>query len=319
MGFLVDLASVLGCVLPTGGGVYASAPLTSGMRFLQAGSESSTLELESARKRARDKNVAAARHLAAMLRAVHGTRVIDPSSFPHFTGWTQDHYYLLWGEVIRRHTECAVFIDDWEYSKGCTYEYAVAVASGVQAYSARLNSLSTDEAVDRIRAAIREIERFGRDSAFFRERLDDVRLRRFPVLNVGEPPCSEYSRPHVCASMVGCVVRPKGAVMFCPATLRLSPNRWWGQGIGLIGLPADTGFVLPPAFQPLGWAEAEVLDLWREVLNVYCCGLVVGDEWSKNELCTMLVNAALAAKVRVVDKSGVPADLTLIHPSDKKS
>jgi hypothetical protein len=80
--------------------------------------------------------------------------VIDPTALPDLDGWTQEDYYLLWGRVIERYASTVVFLDDWQYSNGCVYEFLVAQRCNARSVDERLNLLTLPDGLDLIQKAI---------------------------------------------------------------------------------------------------------------------------------------------------------------------
>jgi hypothetical protein len=139
--------------------MYVSAPLTSGrqvnairLRFELPSTEPlprhHLLEYVIAPNRER------ARAVVRRLRAEFSVPVIDPTALPDLEDWTQEDYYLLWGRVIERYAGTVVFLDDWEFSNGCVYEFLVAARCNARALDERLHPLTLPDGLDRIQKAI---------------------------------------------------------------------------------------------------------------------------------------------------------------------
>jgi len=52
--------------------------------------------------------------------------IIDPASFEH-PFWTQNEYIYYWCSIITRYVKRIVFMDGWQYSKGCCFEYILGL------------------------------------------------------------------------------------------------------------------------------------------------------------------------------------------------
>lgn len=139
--------------LATTQATYVSAPITSGWRFLtwyrEKGRE---LKNQSAYKDAHAIEVIAAncQHVsdtvAQLKRREHPRLVLDPTSFD-FPGWTQADYHCFWGKVIQRFVDRTIFLDGWEASVGCVYEFSVTVRAGILAYDERDKLITPVEAL----------------------------------------------------------------------------------------------------------------------------------------------------------------------------
>jgi hypothetical protein len=57
--------------------------------------------------------------------------VIDPSRLADVPGWEQADYHAFWTKVIDQHADKVIFLDGWQYSDGCTIEFAKAVQLGL--------------------------------------------------------------------------------------------------------------------------------------------------------------------------------------------
>lgn len=73
--------------------------------------------------------------------------VISPTALPDVAGWTQADYRFFWGRVIEEYAERVVFLDGWENSSGCAYEYLCAVRFCTTTLDERLKRLPPQEAV----------------------------------------------------------------------------------------------------------------------------------------------------------------------------
>ena len=78
MSMVLDMASVLNCALPSGSGIYASAPITSGRRRSSALNNLSVSDTD-IKRLVIEPNISAAREFVEELQRIHGPRVIDPT------------------------------------------------------------------------------------------------------------------------------------------------------------------------------------------------------------------------------------------------
>jgi hypothetical protein len=160
---LLPAINALASVIDGRSATYVSAPLTTGKRFLNTSSNSDAqsfgndlldhLHVKSNRE--------AARVVVASSRRISCHVVIDPTVFEDVPGWTQDDYRTLWGQVIERFASRVVFVDGWQYSSGCSYEFLVAQRTGAHCLDERMQDLSPVEGLALIRQAIAEYHRVG--------------------------------------------------------------------------------------------------------------------------------------------------------------
>jgi hypothetical protein len=178
----VEMAfSGLDCVLNYEKAIYASAELTSGRRLYDAlrkfhvkgstdlkqlkGKEWYTANIW-------DSNVKSAQDFAACVREKLGgkTLVITPAPFSA-PGWTQPEYLAFWEQLLRTRISSSWFKSDWQYSNGCTFEFAVSVDAGLPTFDHKGNSLSLRQGTQLIEAAIRDLNSSGFDTTKLQENL----------------------------------------------------------------------------------------------------------------------------------------------------
>src|SRR5207244_3738338 len=123
-------------------------------------------------------NVGAAVAFAHELRARLGGAefVISPAAFAA-PNWPQAAYLAFWEKVIRTRVKAVYFNDDWEYSNGCAYEFAVAHDAGLSTMDREGRALSGQEAVEKIGRAVRELEGQGLEANAIRSSLDLITRR----------------------------------------------------------------------------------------------------------------------------------------------
>jgi hypothetical protein len=63
----------------------------------------------------------------------------------------------LWITIIERFANSVVFVDDWQYSVGCTKEFEAALRLTLPILDQRLHPLSYNEALQLLRAAVTEV------------------------------------------------------------------------------------------------------------------------------------------------------------------
>jgi hypothetical protein len=163
--------SALDCILLGRKGVYASSELTSGRRAHRLQRDHGLPNLSTLRDHLGQEryetllwnpNVAAAAAFADELRKRLGDveLLISPAPFTA-SGWTQAAYLAFWEKVIRTRVKAVYFNDDWEYSNGCVYEFAVANDAQLPTFDRKGVHLSLQQGIDRIAVAIRVMEGDG--------------------------------------------------------------------------------------------------------------------------------------------------------------
>lgn len=122
--------------------VYVSTPITTGHDYLiwLAENPDRTGAAAAAHQRSTVRsNLARAEPLVAAVRAAAlGAQVIDPTQLKSIPTWAQADYHRYWAEVIERAVSRVVFADGWQYSIGCTVEFAVATMHDLPLFDARL-------------------------------------------------------------------------------------------------------------------------------------------------------------------------------------
>lgn len=175
--------SAMDCLLNGEKGVYASSELTTGVRayaLLSQNGLRATGELaDPHRSRLLETNAEAAGAFAARLREHFAGRevVITPAPFLA-PGWTQAEYLAFWEELIRTRVKAVYFNEGWEYSNGCTFEFAVSREAGVETFDARLQPLSPAAAIATVEHAVAELAARGFDTARLRINLARIQASR---------------------------------------------------------------------------------------------------------------------------------------------
>ena len=70
---------------------------------------------------------------AELLQFRLGEKVTNPTAFdvPEWNS-DQDKYHAFWEQVIRRHVKKFILLSGWQFSFGCTHEFAVAKEQGIE-------------------------------------------------------------------------------------------------------------------------------------------------------------------------------------------
>jgi len=165
--------SAFDCMLPDDAGIYCSSDITTGKRFyyevLKAHGVRSEDELKEKLgpddfKRVQTDliqfNVARGVEFAEKLRERGLINVVTPG--PYFAkGFDQQHYLYLWEWFIIKKIYEARFNFDWEYSNGCTLEYAIAARKGIPRLDHEGNRIELESAIERVEAAVRDLNAYG--------------------------------------------------------------------------------------------------------------------------------------------------------------
>jgi hypothetical protein len=170
------LLSLVGrCVDDTHPITYVSVPVTTGRAYLEwqirqgGGADDPARPAPEAPPEVVAANRRRAGEVVGRLRARVPGLVIDPSRLVHIDGWTQADYHAFWLRVIDKYAESIVFVDGWQYSVGCTIEFAEAIRLALRTLTEHFRPLDYTSGVRLIRTALRE---------YAAARVNSVRLRR---------------------------------------------------------------------------------------------------------------------------------------------
>jgi hypothetical protein len=179
----VDMVfSGLDCALHRGHVIYASSELTTGLRLYD---ELRKYNLKTADELKRqlgepwyqahiwDANVKSAIDFTEAIRATlrDDTIVITPAPFSA-SGWDQTQYLSFWEVLLRTRVKSVRFNVNWQFSNGCTFEFAVAEDAGLPTFDHRGAPLPREAGIDLINAAIQRLEPQGFDATKLRENLE---------------------------------------------------------------------------------------------------------------------------------------------------
>jgi hypothetical protein len=162
--------SAFDCVLPDDAGIYCSSDITTGKKFYyevlkphEVRSEHELKEKLGAEefKRVQTEliqfNVNRGLEFAVKLRERGLINVVTPG--PYFAkGFDQQHYLYLWEWFIIKKTYEVRFNFDWQYSNGCTLEYAIAARKGIPRLDHEGNRLELEPAIEQVEAAVKELK-----------------------------------------------------------------------------------------------------------------------------------------------------------------
>ena len=150
-----------------------SSPITTGKRYVawrrKSDADSDLTSPEYARAHFEyviAPNSKAAAKIVREIRQASSSIVIDPASFIGPPEWTQDDFRDLWARVLGTYVGKVVFVEGWQYSNGCAYEYLIAVQKGIAAVDTQEASIPLNIAIPMLRAAISELNESGIDTGF---------------------------------------------------------------------------------------------------------------------------------------------------------
>lgn len=163
---------------------YCSAPITSGKRYInwleRIGQQFIDIDKvsesyrESHFKEVIEPNRKHANQIIQRLRQQTGKVVVDPTALPYIPDWTQQDWRFFWQQVIERYVTMTFFIDDWQYSNGCAYEFLVSQKKGISVFDENQKILSLAKGVNLIREAIFRLQQRGATTTFIEEVLKDI-------------------------------------------------------------------------------------------------------------------------------------------------
>ncbi|MEW6208174.1 MAG: hypothetical protein AB1631_07390 [Acidobacteriota bacterium] len=178
--------------------IYVSAPITTGKRFSAwhanngAGFDPSHPEYyEGHLREVIQPNREHARMVVRELRQSATEAIIDPTAVADFPEWTQDDYRYLWAGVIERYVKTLVFINGWQYSNGCAYEFLTAKRTGAMALDEKQHVITIEEGIKLIRSAIHEMRSYGVPTEFLEQMLEELAQMRYDAAEetcIGQKP-----------------------------------------------------------------------------------------------------------------------------------
>ena len=148
--------------------VYVSVPMTTGPRFMNwycyTGSTLASSSDEYKREHnqsVRIPNCESARNaIVKIRRKYHDAIVIDPTNFES-SNWEQEEYHFFWGKVIECCAKKAVFLNGWQYSSGCCYEFLIATRIDIETMSEDGSILTRELGSELILGAIEELQKLS--------------------------------------------------------------------------------------------------------------------------------------------------------------
>jgi hypothetical protein len=197
-GIVEIILGILHCTMEGRDGVYVSAPITTGRRFVDwrmgpGASLASTDDGYGMQHRIHVvlPNREHVRPLVRRVRGHFGGVVIDPTALEDVPGWVQDDYHSLWTEVVEQCAHTVVFTDGWQYSSGCTREFLAAVRSGATLLREDLTPLDPHDGARLIEDVVNSIHDHVLPTAPLSKVLREVRL----LLGQDRPVAPDAPRP----------------------------------------------------------------------------------------------------------------------------
>lgn len=166
-----QLLEALSTVLEPVSAIYCSAPITTGRRYFELLERDRSLHWRTQgaagvlREKVVEPNSAAARSEITRLRRT-GEIVIDPTRIEGVPDWSQEQWHHFWEAVIKRFAKAVVFVDGWEYSNGCSFEFLVAHKNRIPALTSTGSPITLASGIRMIAAAVERIEHLDEHSAF---------------------------------------------------------------------------------------------------------------------------------------------------------
>ena len=183
--------SAIDCVLNSEKAIYCSSELTTGLRLYEAMRKHgvrSRPELEEklgkewVRTNIFAVNEKSANDFAQSVRHTLSdkTMVITPAPFS-VPGWSQPEYLAFWETLIRTRIKSAWFNHRWEFSNGCTFEFAVAQDAGISTLTREGRPLDRQAGIKAIKSAIEQLTGLGFDAAKLNQNLERLQAERVPA------------------------------------------------------------------------------------------------------------------------------------------
>ncbi len=97
--------------------------------------------------------------------------IITPAPF-YAPGWGQKDYLEFWRRLLRSRIKSVWFNSDWEFSDGCTFEFAVAQEVGLRTLNRNGNTLDCSEGIELIKTAIEKLGAEDFKTSELRENLE---------------------------------------------------------------------------------------------------------------------------------------------------
>lgn len=163
--------------------IYVSVPITTGPRFLDWFCHTGTF-FDSTSDEYRKKHLQdvvlpncddARKRITQLRRSNKNSIIIDPTYFSRY-GWTQEEYHYFWGKIIECCVNKVIFLDGWQYSAGCSYEFLTAVRNGIVTINESGSPLSRESGSDLVMKAIRELKQMALPTVYLERVIRELGL-----------------------------------------------------------------------------------------------------------------------------------------------
>ncbi|MGB9179064.1 MAG: hypothetical protein WCB68_07420 [Pyrinomonadaceae bacterium] len=166
------LMTAFDCVLPDNSATYCSSDVTTGKQFykllkkhgVQSGdglkAKIGAITYKEIIDNLVRENIQRGIAFTENIRQRGTTNLINPGPLiaPDFE---QQHYLYLWEWVIIKKVYETQFNEDWEYSNGCTLEYAISTKKGIPRLDHLGNVLELPHAIQKVERAVTDLQRSG--------------------------------------------------------------------------------------------------------------------------------------------------------------
>ena len=166
--------SAIDCALNREQAIYCSTELTTGQRLYEALRKRGLKTRDELKERMGREwfaqniytvNAHYAAEFAECVRKKLGevndiTMVITPAPFSA-PGWGQSEYLAFWRRLLRSRIRSVWFNSGWEFSDGCTFEFAVAQEVGLRTLDRNGNPIDRSDGIELIKAAVQKLEAQG--------------------------------------------------------------------------------------------------------------------------------------------------------------
>lgn len=201
--------SAFACVRKPGKAIYCSSELTSGQRWNRVLEQHDVrtnaalkeklgdVEYERCFQTNMESNKGWSARFVTIVRHSQDDRtdVIDPGPLD-VPDWKKDQnlYYAFWETLIRNHMREVRFNQDWQFSSGCTYEFAVAFDAHIPTLDSEGTELSPYAAIEMVQKAVANLKEDGFDTSKLQKHLQLIQS----VFRTGpEQGSSDQDRPSV--------------------------------------------------------------------------------------------------------------------------
>jgi hypothetical protein len=163
----VEMAfSSMDCVLNGEQAIYCSSELTTGIRLYEV-LRQHRLESATELKRTMGQPWFEANIFQVNMHAASEFA----RSVRNAPGWTQPEYLGFWETLIRTRVKAVSFNQNWEFSNGCSFEFAVALDAGVPTFDQLGRPLGRKQGIGYLEGAIARLSSQGFDTVSLLESL----------------------------------------------------------------------------------------------------------------------------------------------------